>query len=356
MKYARIFSLVFLVLLTRCTSERTKLTHFPQRWHYDTPTPVAFDNLKDQGVKVIKFRVDSIIGGGARVGDTVYLPPLRDIPLGPHEIFFYITYPDGHREVIRKKFTLYARKPPARWKYRIVAEYPHDIHAFTQGLEFSGDTLYESTGLYGKSSVRKTDFRTGRILKKKNFESDIFAEGLTLWGDSVLVLTWQNGKGFILDRKFNRLGEFPYGKSKEGWGLCHNDRVIYKSDGTEKIWILDPRTLEEKDYFNVYAYQNKIKRINELEWVEGKIYTNIWQKNALAVINPDTGEVEAVIDLSELVKRVKHHPDLDVLNGIAYHKERGTLFVTGKNWDKIFELEILRPEPVPPPRPFSLKP
>ena len=245
---------------------------------------------------------------------------------------------------IKKKFTLYAATPPEKLEYELVAEYPHDIQAFTQGLEFEEDTLYESTGLYGQSTLRKIDYKTGKILKKHSFDKNIFAEGLTVWGDSVLVLTWQNGKGFVFDRNFNQLDTFPYGKSKEGWGLCHNEKYIFKSDGTEKIWILDPHTLKELDFINVYGYENKIKRINELEWVKGAIFTNIWQKNAIAVINPKTGEVAYVMDLSGLLKKVKKHPRLDVLNGIAWHPERQTLFVTGKNWDKIFELKLILPE------------
>jgi len=342
MKYYIYIIGILLLLTAGChRKEQAEIVYFPEKWHYNESPKIVFKNLKEKNVRIIRFEIDSLIRGGARVFDTVRLIGLRDIPLGPHEVRFYIEFPDGSKQVIRRKFTLYARKPPAKWNYRLINTYPHDIHAFTQGLEFDGDTLFESTGLYKHSSLRKTDYRKGDILRMHRFDPGIFAEGLTLWGDSILVLTWQSGKGFVFDRQFHKIGEFPYGKSKEGWGLCHNDRWIFKSDGTEKIWLLDPRTLREKGFINVYGHDNKIQKINELEWVDGKIFTNIWQKNALAVINPETGEVEAVIDLSELQKRVQPHPQLDVLNGIAYHPERKTLFVTGKNWDKMFEIEII---------------
>jgi len=342
----KLFVFVWLIfLLTTCKSdEKIRLEYFPERWHYGEAPKLVFSGLQEKGVKTLYFEVDTFLRGGAKVRDTIVLVGMRNMPLGPHTVKFFIRYPDGRKQVIKKKFVLYAAKPPRKLDYEIVAEYPHDIHAFTQGLEFSGDTLYESTGQYGKSSLRKTDFTTGKILHIHRFSPKIFAEGLTIRGDSVLVLTWQNGKGFVFDRNFKQLGSFPYKKSKEGWGLCHNEKYIFKSDGTEKIWRLDPQTLAEKDFIPVYAYQNKIKRINELEWVNGWIFTNIWQKNGIAVIDPKTGEVKYVMDLSELLRKVKNHPELDVLNGIAWHRGRNTLFVTGKNWNKIFELRLKFPK------------
>ncbi len=332
--------LIFGLLTTSCEKKEVKIKSFPKKWHYGKPPVVVFENLQEAGIKTIRFRIDQDIRGGAKVLDTIVLPAISDMKLGKHEITFFFENQKGEVQSIRKNFTLYASESPEKWDYEIVAEYPHDMKAFTQGLEFEEDTLYESTGQYGESTLRKVDFKTGKLFQKIDFDSRIFAEGLTVWGDSVLVLTWQNKKGFVFNRKFEKIGEFPYEKSKEGWGLCHNDQWIFKSDGTEKIWILDPKTLEEVDFINVYTYSHKIRKINELEWVEGKIFTNIWQKNGIAVINPRTGEVVAVLDMSGLLKKVKKHPDLDVLNGIAYHPKRGTIFVTGKNWDKLFEIKI----------------
>jgi glutamine cyclotransferase len=340
------FLLVLLAVFTGCDDKKVKIKKFPKEWYYGKSPVVVFENLKENRIKQIKFKIDDAIAGGAKPFDTVPLPGIKDIKLGNHQIIFWFIAEDGKRQIIKKKFTLYAANEPVKMQYEIINEYPHDTHAFTQGLEFDGDTLFESTGQYGKSTLRKylLDGNNLKPLSRYHFEKKFFAEGLTVWHDSILVLTWQNGKGFVFNRQLKKTGEFPYGKSKEGWGLCHNNRYVFKSDGTEKIWIINPQNLKELDFINVYAHKNKIRRINELEFVDKYIFTNIWQKNGIAVIRPATGEVIGVVDLSGLLKHVKKHPDLDVLNGIAFHSGRGTFFVTGKNWDKIFEIRIQIPQ------------
>ncbi len=315
--------------------------HFPEKWHLNQTVKIYGHNLKEFNIDRVLFKVDQNIRGGTKPFDTLRIPPLPGITTGKHRITFYFFSRKKFIDSLTRPFTLFASKPPFELKYQLIAEYPHEINAFTQGLEFDGDTLYESTGLNGESSLRKTDFKTGKIIKKYNLPKQYFGEGITIWNDSIIWLTWQSKKGFVFNKKtFEQIGSFPYGKSKEGWGLTHNDRVIFKSDGTEKIRILDPETLREIDSFSVYSYKHPIKRINELEWINGKLFTNIWQKNALAVINPENGEVEAVVNLKPLLKKLKKHPGMDVLNGIAFHHKSGHIFVTGKKWDKLFEIEI----------------
>ena len=262
--------------------------------------------------------------------------------LGKH-LLKAIVYFDEKEEDVYKKLTFFSQTPPKLYKYQIIAEYPHDQGAFTQGLEFLGDTLYESTGKKGLSSLRKTNYQTGEVLLKKDIDKKYFAEGITLINDKVIQLTWQAKEGFIYDQNtLEKKASFNYSKSKEGWGLCNDGKQIYKSDGTEKIWILDPETLTEKRYIEV-ATHNKIKsKFNELEWVEGKIYANTWQRDGIAIINPKNGALEAVIDLSGLRDKVTKHKGLDVLNGIAYKKDTKQLFVTGKNWDKLFEIKVVK--------------
>lgn len=251
---------------------------------------------------------------------------------------------EGRVDTLSETLTLLASKTPVLLKYNLLHTYPHDIKAYTQGLEFSGDTLYESTGQYGKSSLRKLDFKTGKIWEIKNIERKYFAEGITLYQDKIYQLTWREKIGFVYDKADFKLEKtFAFSHSAEGWGLCTDGKYFYKSDGTEKIWRLDLQTLEELDFVEVYTDTRAIESVNELEWVDGKIYANIYQRDALAVINPADGTVEAVLDLSKLKTQVTAHEQLDVLNGIAYHKGRGTFFVTGKNWDKLFEIEILQP-------------
>ena len=242
---------------------------------------------------------------------------------------------------INKKFDIYSNIEPEIMTYKVITEYKHDKNAYTQGLEFYNNQLYESTGLNGKSTLRKSDYKSGEILKTVKLDYEYFGEGLTIINDKIYQLTWKNNIGFIYDLDFNKIGNFDYGKSKEGWGLCNDGSFIYKSDGTNKIWILDPETLEEIRFIEVLTNRSKIKNINELEYIDGKIYANTYQFNrdVVIVINPLNGAVEKVIDFSGIRDRVTQKPDLDVMNGIAYFD--GKIFVTGKNWDKLFEVEVV---------------
>ena len=242
---------------------------------------------------------------------------------------------------INKKFDIYSNIEPELMTYKVITEYKHDKNAYTQGLEFYNNQLYESTGLNGKSTLRKSDYKSGEILNIVKLDYEYFGEGLTIINDKIYQLTWKNNIGFIYDLDFNKIGNFDYGKSKEGWGLCNDGSFIYKSDGTNKIWILDPETLEEIRFIEVLTNRSKIKNINELEYIDGKIYANTYQFNrdVVIVINPLNGVVEKVIDFSGIRDRVTQKPDLDVMNGIAYFD--GKIFVTGKNWDKLFEVEVV---------------
>jgi len=249
---------------------------------------------------------------------------------------------DGSNYTVSKEIIITATQTPKLYGYTVLESYPHDIDAFTQGLEFENDTLYESTGQLTKSTLRKTNYETGEVLKNQKLEDQYFAEGITVLNDKIYQLTWQRNTGFIYDlNSFNKTGSFVYGASKEGWGLCNDGSNIYKSDGTEKIWTLNSNTLAEESYIEIYTNTSKIPEVNELEWVEGKIYANIWKRNAIAIVNPANGAVEGVIDMKGLQAQVTQHETLDVLNGIAYKGEPNILYVTGKNWDKLFKIEVV---------------
>ncbi|MGB0789436.1 MAG: glutaminyl-peptide cyclotransferase, partial [Marinirhabdus sp.] len=237
--------------------------------------------------------------------------------------------------------TLLAATTPTLYTYTILETYPHDIKAYTQGLEFNNDTLYESTGQYKSSSLRKTDYKTGKILKKVNLKDKYFGEGLTILNNNIYQLTWKENIGLIYNlNTLQETGTFVYGESKQGWGLCNNGEKIFKSDGTERIWALNAATLAEEGFIQLYTNKSKIPKVNELEWVEGKIYANIYQQASIAIVNPNTGAVEGVINLTDLKDNVTQHDKLDVLNGIAYKGEPNILYVTGKNWDKTFKIKI----------------
>lgn len=248
---------------------------------------------------------------------------------------------NNEKQTTTKKITILNSEVPKIYSYEIINEYPHDIASYTQGLEFFNDTLYESTGQYKESKLRKIDYKTGEVLKSINLANEYFGEGLTILDNKVYQLTWKKGTGFVYDvNTFDKISSFKYGNSKEGWGLCNHNGTIYKSDGTEKIWLLNSETLVEEDYIQVYTNKGKIVGINEMEWIDDKIYANRYLKDGVAVINPKNGAVLGVIDFSPLKKRVTQHDKLDVLNGIAYNPKTNTVFVTGKLWDKLFEVKI----------------
>jgi glutamine cyclotransferase len=245
---------------------------------------------------------------------------------------------DNNSYKLSEKIKVFAEKGPELYTYTIVNTYPHDINAYTQGLEFYKDTLYESTGLRGFSSLRKVDFKTGKVLKKLALPDAIFGEGITILNNRLYMLSWQSGKGFVFDpATFKELSQFSYGQSKEGWGLCNDGKKLFKSDGSQKIWFLDPQNLS---HIELATNKSFFKNTNELEYVNGLIYANVYQKESVMVINATSGAIEGVVNFAGLKKRVTPHSEIDVLNGIAYHPTRKTFFVTGKKWDKMFEVRI----------------
>lgn len=266
---------------------------------------------------------------------------LDNISLGSKNISAIIKS-DGQTYVISENITVLSPVTPKVYTYKILETYPHDINAYTQGLEFVGDVLYEGTGQYGSSSLRKTNYKTGEVLVNKPLDNQYFGEGITVFNDKLYQLTWRENTGIIYNLEtLEKTGTFAYNKSKEGWGLCNDGTKLYKSDGTEKIWTLNATTLAEESNVEIYTNKSKIKAVNELEWVDGMIYANIYKRPAIAIVNPSNGAVHGVIDLKGLKKKVTQHNKLDVLNGIAYKGEPNIIYVTGKNWDKLFKIEII---------------
>lgn len=276
--------------------------------------------------------------------ESVELPlPIKKQPLGNHELNAVVKHQDGI-DTLLQNIVLVADTAPKLFHYKILNTYSHDREAYTQGLEFNGDTLYESTGMNGRSSLRKGTIHDGTKYIVKPLDDQYFGEGLTLMNDKVYQLTWKAKKGFVYDQgRLTLQKAFDYKKSLEGWGLCNDGKYLYKSDGSNRIWKLDPKTGAELSYIEVMTHRSALNKLNELEWVDGKIYANTYQfeKEVGLIIDPQTGKVDAVIDFSGLKNKVEQHPQLNVLNGIAYHPLRKTFFVTGKNWDKLFEVELI---------------
>lgn len=224
-----------------------------------------------------------------------------------------------------------------QFTYKIVNTYPHDPGAFTQGLVYEDGFLYEGTGLRGQSTLRRVDLTSGEVVQSLALDPELFGEGITLFGDRIIQLTLTSGIGFVYDQQsFSKLDEFSY--TPEGWGLTHNGRELIMSDGSAELRFLDAGSFRETSRVTVTDSDLPVQWLNELEYVEGEIYANVWQTDLIARISPDTGEVLGWIDLAGLRR---DEPSAGVLNGIAYDSEGRRLFVTGKNWPELFEIELV---------------
>ena len=223
---------------------------------------------------------------------------------------------------------------------RIMKAYPHDPSAFTQGLIFYNGYLYESTGLYGKSSLRKVELETGKVLKKRKLPREIFGEGLARWGNRLVMLTWKSRKGFIYDLgTFRQIGHFPY--RTEGWGITYDGVHFIMSDGSSTLQFLEPGTFRVTKKLEVRDGEKPVSLLNELEYIKGEIWANVFESTRIARISPVTGKVTGWIDLGNL-KEAFNAGKADVLNGIAYDSKNDRIFVTGKFWPKLFEIQIVR--------------
>ncbi|WP_299430750.1 glutaminyl-peptide cyclotransferase [uncultured Meiothermus sp.] len=228
------------------------------------------------------------------------------------------------------------------WGFRVVNTFPHDPTAFTQGLIYHNGFLYEGTGLFGQSSIRKVELETGRVLQRHALAPRYFGEGITLFQNRFFQLTWRNQEGFIYDMNLNPVGSFTY--QTEGWGLTHDGQRLIMSDGSAQLFFLNPRTLRPERTLTVRAGGQPVQRINELEFIQGRIWANVWMTHRIAIINPQSGSVEAWLDLTGLALLAQarnRNPDA-VLNGIAYDAQNNRLFVTGKLWPFLFEIEVVR--------------
>jgi len=226
------------------------------------------------------------------------------------------------------------------YTYKVVNTYPHDQSAFTEGLVFEDGVLYEGTGLNGYSNLRIVKLETGETLQIYELPPQFFGEGVTIYGNKIIQLTWKSHISFVYDKySFKLLQEFNY--PDEGWGITHDGKHLIMSDGTSTLHFLDPETFKEIGQIEVSANDIPVTRINELEYIQGEIYANIWQTERIARINPLTGQVVGWIDLKGILSPEDHSETVDVLNGIAYDAKNSRLFVTGKFWPKLFEIELI---------------
>jgi len=233
------------------------------------------------------------------------------------------------------------RRPAPVQSYKVIATFPHDTTSFTQGLVFASDgQMYESTGLQGESTLRRVDIVTGQTLQRIDVPAQYFAEGLALVGDELLQLTWQNKIGFVYDRHtFKQKRTFSY--KTEGWGIAYDGTAsLVMSDGSDTLTFLDPKSFAAGKTLRVMDAGRAVGNLNELEWIEGEIWANIWMTDRIARISPNTGEVNAWIDLSNLFPESQRRPPADVMNGIAYDKATRRIYITGKKWPRLYQITI----------------
>lgn len=253
-----------------------------------------------------------------------------------------IGYRDGKMQNPLVRFlVIYSDVVPEIYKFKVVHTYPHDKHAFTQGLFFDNGSLYESTGQETESSLREVDLATGRVLRQLNLDASLFGEGITLYNGKIFQVTWRNKIGFVYEKEsFRQINKIYY--PTEGWGLTTSGDMIIMSDGTNILYYFEPEMFTSVSRIEVYDNEKKVDNLNELEYINGEIWANIWTEDRIVRIDPTSGKVKAYIDLSGLFPQHERNPEAEVLNGIAYDQKANRIFVTGKRWSKLFEISIIK--------------
>jgi glutamine cyclotransferase len=251
-----------------------------------------------------------------------------------------VAFKNGRQQNTVTRFLLvYSDVVPKNYGYKVIHSYPHDKNAFTQGLFYDGGTLYEGTGQQTGSTLRETELETGKVKRQHNLDNSLFGEGITLYDNRIFQVTWQNKIGFVYDKSdFKQLNKIYY--STEGWGLTTIKDKIVMSDGTEVLYFYDPEGFTVASRIEVYDNEKKVDKLNELEYINGEIWANIWMTDQIARIDPVSGKVLAYINLKDLLPASDRTPDTDVLNGIAYDSASKRIFVTGKLWPKLFEIKL----------------
>ena len=341
-KYISLIALLLIVFTSCNDAYKFKLTT-TKKIVINQVATATLTEVNNKPIDSIQFFVN-----GKRVasnGNSININT-KELGVGKFTITALAFYPEKTKKV-NNSIEVLSNIEPSIYSYKLINTYPHDKTSYTQGLEFYNGFLYETTGKKGKSVLRKIALKTGKVLQETKLDAKYFGEGMTILNGNIFWLTWQARKGFIYDLEtFKQKGEFAYTWSAEGWGLTNDGTHLIKSDGTYKIWFLDPETQKEKKSIQVYTNKYSLKELNEIEYINGKIYANKWQQNSIVIIDANTGIVEGVANLSGLKKEIEKSQTItdqdEVLNGIAFDKETGRIFVTGKHWGKLFEIELVK--------------
>ena len=264
----------------------------------------------------------------------------RKLKLGVRRMSVNIYTSDNSVETIPFAVKVLPAVSPKQYTYSVVKQYPHDTQAYTQGLFYHQGSIYEGTGQYGSSSLRRIELASGKVTQDVTLDQQYFGEGICLHQGKIIQLTWRNRQGFIYDSdSFELIRKFEY--QTEGWGITSDGTRLWMSDGSANIYVLDPLTMNVVDLVEVWTPDGRVDQLNELEYIEGELWANVYTQDYLARIDPATGRVNSIVDLKNLLRKELHTPQTDVLNGIAYDSANKRIFVTGKNWPILFELKIV---------------
>lgn len=304
------------------------------------PVPVKLVFPNTQAIDSVIYTLDGEVIARKTDSGSVVLDTDR-VALGSRTLSARL-YQQGEEQTAHSNIVVLP-KPPQRYGFEVVNVFPHDPEGFTQGLEYENGILYESTGQLGRSTLRRVNYQTGEILQRVALADDQFGEGLTVVGDRLIQLTWRNGIGLVYNKNtFQRIAQFNYGESKEGWGICYDGERLIKSDGTNRLYFLNKDTYAEEGHVAVYNHRGPVDQLNELEYIDGKIYANVYQEDIIVIIDPNTGVIEGEINLIGIYPEKEAMAYDNELNGIAYDRAGDRLFVTGKNWSKLFEIKLVK--------------
>jgi len=343
-------SLCILFLFSYCSNNNGEGSNSSPQWA--SPMPGTSINLGDSLSLqlILSETADSVLffADGIKIGKTLAEASLKipstHLSLGIKTIDAKVYRGSSDPEELSTNIVLKSTLVPQKMKYSLQATFNHDTSSYTQGLEFHNGFLYESGGLTGESSLRKTEVSSGRVLQLTKMSDDIFAEGITIIGDKIFMLTYRNAINLEFDlNSLKLIRQFPVQYQREGWGLCNDGKVIYSTDGTNSIYVLNKDSYMQERAIEVYDHNGPVNELNELEFIDGMIYANIYGSSRIVIIDPKTGQVKAEVDLSDLYPdSSRSMKDFDgfVLNGIAWDSKGKRLFVTGKKWDKLFQIKL----------------
>ncbi len=277
---------------------------------------------------------------GETSGTLEFMLPTDGELTGKSGLRLRLFFARGASENHSRQLTFLSNVAPVEYSYQVVNEYPHDVRAYTQGLQYVDGILYEGTGNYGTSSIRRVTLETGEVKQTRDLDQSLFGEGITVLGERIYQLTYKSQVGFVYDLKSFEEIQKVYYQNQEGWGLTNNGEELIMSDGTNIIYFLDPEMFTINRQIEVYHNEGPANSLNELEYINGKIWANRYFTDEIVIIDPETGKVEGRINLKGILKAADRRPTTDVLNGIAWDLEGERLFVTGKFWPRLFEIRI----------------